>query len=95
MKQRAKKLDEKLAKDTKKREDMAAETAQIEEALPALEAENTSLESRVGAEEEKLEAMLESLKGEMASAGAGGGATRRDELMSTAQHKRTVDFYKM
>jgi structural maintenance of chromosome 4 len=77
MKQRAKKLDEKLAKDTKKREDMAAETAAIEEALPALEAEKASLESRVGAEEEKLEAMLESLKGEMASAGAALEAAQR------------------
>ena len=77
MKQRAKKLDEKLAKDTKKREDMAAETRAIEEALPALEAKKTSLESKVGAEEEKLESMLESLKGEMASAGAALEAARR------------------
>ena len=77
MKQRAKKLDEKLAKDTKKREDMAAETQAIEEALPALDAKKASLELNVGAEEEKLESMLESLKGEMASAGAALEAARR------------------
>lgn len=77
MKQRAKKLDEKLAKDNKKRDDMAAETRAIEEALPALEAKKASLEADVGAEETKLESMLESLKGEMAAAGAALEAARR------------------
>ena len=77
MKQRAKKLDEKLVKDNKKRDDMAAETRAIEEALPALEAKKASLEADVGAEETKLESMLESLKGEMAAAGAALEAARR------------------
>jgi len=70
MKSRAKKLDEKVAKDTKKRDDMAKECEAIETEVPLLEAKKAELESRVEKEEGALDAMLESLKGEMAAIGA-------------------------
>ena len=70
MKSRAKKLDEKVAKDTKKRDDMAKECEAIEKEVPELEAKKAELESRVEKEEATLDAMLESLKGEMAAIGA-------------------------
>ena len=70
MKQRAKKLDEKLAKDAAKRTTMAAAVAAIEKEVPELEAKKAELESRVDKEEAALDATVESLKGEMAKIGA-------------------------
>lgn len=78
MKQRAKKLDEKLAKDADKRETMAAEVEAIEREVPELEAKKLELESRVGKEETALDAMMESLKGEMAKIGAELDAAQRE-----------------
>ncbi len=70
MKQRAKKLDEKLVKDAKKQTDMAAEVEAIEREVPELESKKAQLEERVAKEETALDAVLESLKGEMATIGA-------------------------
>jgi len=78
MKQRAKKLDEKLVKDTKKREDMASEVQALERALPLLEAKKIELESRLLAEETALERMMESLKEAMAEAGTQLETARRE-----------------
>jgi structural maintenance of chromosome 4 len=70
MKQRAKKLDEKLGKDAKKLTDMAGEVEQIEKEVPELEVTKLELEAKVGDEEAKLERLVESLKDETAAAGA-------------------------
>ena len=78
MKARAKKLDDKLAKDAKKRADMATEVETIEREVPELEAKKAELESRVGEEEAALDAMLESLKGEMARIGEQLDAAQRE-----------------
>ena len=70
MKARAKKLDDKVGKDTAKQGEMAAECAAIEEEVPALEAKKVELEDRVVKEEAALDTLMESLKDEMAKIGA-------------------------
>ena len=70
MKGRAKKIDEKLVKESKKLADMAAEVEGIELEVPALEAKKVELESTLVTEEQSLDSLMESLKDEMAAAGS-------------------------
>lgn len=70
MKAAVKKMEAKIAKDSEKLKSMAAESAQIEKDIPTLESKKADLEARIGKEEAALDALLESLKGEMAEIGA-------------------------
>ena len=65
-----KKTEAKITKDTEKQKQMAAECAEIEKDVPALESKKAELEGRVEKEEAALSALLDSLKGEMAEIGA-------------------------
>ena len=70
MKAKVKKTEAKITKDTEKQKQMAAECAEIEKDVPALESKKADLEGRVEKEEAALSALLDSLKGEMAEIGA-------------------------
>jgi len=70
MKANIKKIETKLSKDIEKQKQMAQECAEIEKDVPALEAKKADLESRIEKEEAALDALLDSLKGEMAQIGA-------------------------
>lgn len=70
MKANVKKIEAKLAKDVEKQKQMADECTEIDKAVPALEAKKAELEARQEKEEGALDALLDSLKGEMAKIGA-------------------------